>query len=278
MALEASEREKLKKRALKVRRGIVEVTHTCGGSHVGGSMSQTDILTALYFKYLKYDPKNPLLESRDRCILSKGHGGVGHAVVLSEAGFFDRKELDDFNKTGSPFGMHLDWLKVKGVDASTGSLGHGLSIGNGMALGARMSKQPWHTYVVMGDGEMNAGPVWESAMATAHFKLDNLTAYVDRNRLCIDGSTEEIMALEPFVDKWKAFGWNVLEIDGHDFDQICDATDKALAEKGKPTVIVCNTVKGKGVDFMENRAEWHYAGLDEGMRDKALASLEKGAA
>ena len=278
MALDASERAKLKQRALSVRRGIVEVTHTCGGSHVGGSLSQTEILVALYFKYMKYDPKNPLLPDRDRFVLSKGHGGVGHAVVLAEAGFFERKELDDFNKTGSPFGMHLDWLKVKGVDASTGSLGHGLSIGTGMALGARLSGRSWHTYVVLGDGEMNAGPIWESAMATAHFELGNLTTYVDRNRLCIDGPTEEIMALEPLPEKWRAFGWNVLKINGHDFDQICDATDKALAEKERPTVVICDTVKGKGVDFMENKAEWHYAGLDEGMRDKAIASLAKGEA
>ena len=180
MALQAAERDKLKKKAVDIRRVIVEVTYSCGGTHIGGSLSQTDILVALYYKYLKFDPKNPLWEDRDRFVLSKGHGGVGHAAVLADVGFFPREDLDSFNKTGSPFGMHLDWLKVKGVDASTGSLGHGLAIGNGMAYGARLAKKNWHTYVVLGDGELNGGPVWESAMATAHFKLSNLTAFVDR--------------------------------------------------------------------------------------------------
>jgi transketolase len=209
-------------------------------------------------------------------VSSKGHGGVWHAAVLADLGFFPREELDSFNKTGSPFGMHLDCLKVKGVDASTGSLGHGLAIGNGMAYGARLARKDWHTYVVLGDGECNGGPVWESAMATSHFKLSNLTAFVDRNQLSIDGFTEDIMAVEPLKDKWVAFGWNALEIDGHDFDQICEAIDGALGEKNRPTVVIARTVKGKGVDFMENEAGWHYAGLDEAMRDKALQSLQKG--
>ncbi len=154
-------------------------------------------MVALYYKYLKFDPKNPEWEERDRFLLSKGHGGVGHGAVLADVGFFPRAELDDFNKTGSPFGMHLDRLKVKGVDASTGSLGHGLGIANGMAYGARLLGKSWRTYVLLGDGELNGGPTWEAAMAAGHFKLANLTAFVDRNRLCIDGSTEDIMSLEP---------------------------------------------------------------------------------
>jgi transketolase len=276
MALQAAEREKLKNKALGIRQEIVNVTYSCGGTHIGGSLSQTDIMVALYYKYMKLDTENPLWEERDRFILSKGHGGVGHAAILADLGFFPREELDSFNKTGSPFGMHLDWLKVKGVDASTGSLGHGLGIGNGMAYGARLAGKNWHTYVVLGDGELNGGPVWESAMATSHFKLSNLTAFVDRNQLSIDGFTEDIMAVEPIVDKWVAFGWNALDIDGHDFDQICEAIDGALKEKNRPTVVIARTVKGKGVDFMENEAGWHYAGLDEAMRDKALQSLQKG--
>jgi transketolase len=276
MVLQAAEREELKSKALKVREDIVKVTYTCGGTHIGGALSQTDILVALYCKYLTFDPKNPLWEDRDRFILSKGHGGVGHAALLAEMGFFPHEELEDFNKTGSPFGMHLDWLKVKGVDASTGSLGHGLAIGNGMAYGAKLAGKAFHTYVVLGDGELHGGPVWESAMATAHFKLNNLTAIVDRNGLCIDGFTEDIMALEPLRDKWSAFGWNVLEIDGHDFDEICGAVDAALDEKDRPTVIIARTIKGKGIDFMENQAVWHYAGLDEAMRDQALEALQKG--
>jgi transketolase len=276
MALQAAEREKLKSKALDIRQEIVNVTYSCGGTHIGGSLSQTDVMVALYYKYLRFDVENPLWEDRDRFILSKGHGGVGHAAVLADVGFFPREELASFNKTGSPFGMHLDWLKVKGVDASTGSLGHGLAIGNGMAYGARLAGKEWHTYVVLGDGELNGGPVWESAMAASHFKLGNLTAFVDRNKLCIDGFTEDIMALEPLKDKWLAFGWNVLEIDGHDFDQICEAIESALDEKTRPTVVLATTVKGKGVDFMENEAGWHYAGLDEAMRDEALKSLQRG--
>jgi transketolase len=276
MALQAAEREELKRKAREIRQEIVNVTYSCGGTHIGGSLSQTDVMVALYYKYLRFDVENPLWEERDRFILSKGHGGVGHAAVLADVGFFPREELASFNKTGSPFGMHLDCLKVKGVDASTGSLGHGLAIGNGMAYGAKLAGKKWHTYVVLGDGELNGGPVWESAMAAAHFKLSNLTAFVDRNKLCIDGFTEDIMALEPLKDKWLAFGWNVLEIDGHDFDQICQATESALDEKTRPTVVLATTVKGKGVDFMENEPSWHYAGLDEAMRDEALKSLQRG--
>jgi transketolase len=171
--------------------------------------------------------------------------------------------------------MHLDRLKVKGVDASTGSLGHGLGIANGMAFGARLLGKSWRTYVLLGDGELNGGPTWESAMAAGHFKLANLTAIVDRNHLCIDGATEDIMALEPLQGKWESFGWNVRDIDGHDYDQICEAIEAAQQETARPTVIIANTIKGKGVDFMENQASWHYGGLDEAMQEQALAALEK---
>ena len=276
MALTAAELKKLKAKALHMREEIVKVTYTCGGSHVGGALSQTDVLVALYYKFLKLDPKKPLWPSRDRFILSKGHGGIGHAVILGDLGFFDKKELDDFNKTGSPFGMHLDWLKVKGVDASTGSLGHGFSIAIGMAMAARLQNKKWHTYCVLGDGELHGGPIWEAAMSAAHFKVTNMTTFVDRNKLCIDGPTEKIMALEPLRKKWESFGWRVVEIDGHDFKQICDAIEQSHKEKEKPFVIIAHTVKGKGVDFMEDLAGWHYAGLDDEMMDKALKSLRKG--
>jgi transketolase len=275
MVLQASEREQLKRNARKIREEIVEITYTCGGTHIGGALSQTDLIVAVYYKYLKFDPKNPEWEERDRFVLSKGHGGVGHAAVLAHLGFFPRSELDDFNKTGSPFGMHLDRLKVKGVDASTGSLGHGLGIACGMAYGARLLGKSWRTYVVLGDGELHGGPTWEAAMAAGHFKLAKLTAFVDRNHLCIDGFTEDIMALEPLMEKWSAFGWNVLDIDGHDFDQICDAIEAAHKETKCPTVIIARTVKGKGVAFMENTPGWHYGGLDEAMRDKALEALRR---
>lgn len=275
MALKSAERKRLEEIALRIREGIVDTTQACGGSHIGGAFSQTDLLVALYYKYMKIDPKKPQWDQRDRFILSKGHGGVGHAVVLGDLGYFDKKDLKKFNKTGSPFGMHLDCLKVLGVDASTGSLGHGLSIGIGMAMGARSQGKKWHTYVVMGDGELDAGPVWEAAMAAAHFKVTNLACFIDRNGLCIDGPTETIMALEPLTAKWEAFGWRVLEIDGHDFDQICDAIETAQAETEKPIMIIAKTVKGKGVDFMENQAGWHYGGLDDVKAKAAMDSLRR---
>ncbi|MHA1568575.1 MAG: transketolase [Alphaproteobacteria bacterium] len=276
MALSAAERKKLQEKALQIREEIVKITFTCGGSHIGGALSQTDLLVALYYKYMKVDPQKPLWPGRDRFVLSKGHGGVGHAAILGDMGFFPNEELKDFNKTGSPFGMHLDWLKVKGVDASTGSLGHGFSIAIGFALGARLQNKKWHTYCLLGDGELHGGPIWEAAMSAAHFKVTNMTTIVDRNQLCIDGPTEDIMALEPLEEKWRAFGWEVMIIDGHDFDQIDKAIAAAHAEKEKPFVIIADTVKGKGVDYMECGAKWHYAGLDDEMRDKALASLRKG--
>ena len=275
MAPKAAERKRLEEIALRIREGIVHTTYLCGGSHIGGAFSQTDMMVALYYKYMKIDPQKPLWDLRDRFILSKGHGGVGHAVLLGDLGFFDKNDLKKFNKTGSPFGMHLDCLKVPGVDASTGSLGHGLGIGIGMAMAARLLKKKWHTYVLMGDGELNGGPVWEAAQAGSHFKVTNLTAFVDRNRLCIDGDTEDIMALEPLKDKWEAFGWRTVEIDGHDYNQICEAIEQSHAETEKPFMIIADTVKGKGVDFMENEKGWHYGGLDDATRDKALAALRQ---
>ncbi len=276
MTLEPQELQRLKDKAKQIREEIVLVTEKCGGSHLGTALSQTEMLVALYYQIMKYDPKKPEWEERDRFVLSKGHGGVGHAVVLADAGFYSKDLLNDFNKTGSPFGMHLDRLKVAGVDASTGSLGHGLGISVGMAMGARLQGFTWHTYCMVGDGECNEGSIWESAMSAAHHKVTNMTVFVDRNKLMIDGPTEEVMGLEPFVDKWQAFGWNVIEIDGHDFQQIFDAIEASHKETAKPTVIVANTVKGKGVDFMENKASWHYAGLDSEMAQKALESIRRG--
>jgi transketolase len=276
MPMKPAEKRKLEDIALRIRESIIDTTLACGGSHLGGALSQTDILVALYYKYLKIDPKKPDWADRDRFILSKGHGGVGHAAILADLGFVDPKELKKFNKTGSPFGMHLDCLKVRGVDASTGSLGHGLGIGIGMAIGARLTGQKWRTYVVMGDGEQNAGPVWEAAQSAAHYKVTNMTSFIDRNKLCIDGEVEKIMGIEPLADKYAAFGWRTVEIDGHDFEQIGEAIEQSFAEKDKPFMIIANTCKGKGVDFMEDKAQWHYAGLDDETAKKALASLRKG--
>ncbi len=275
MPLEAAERQELKNKARKIREEIVLVTESCGGSHLGTALSQTEVLTLLYFKMMKIDPKNPQMEDRDRFVLSKGHGGVGHAVVLAEAGYFPRADLDDFNKTGSRFGMHLDGNKVEGVDASTGSLGHGLGIAVGMAMGARLKGADWWTYCMIGDGESNEGSIWEAAMSAAHHKVTNMTLFLDRNKLMIDGPTEEVMGLEPLAKKWEAFGWNVIEVDGHDFDQIYDGIEASKKEKEKPTVLICNTIKGKGVDFMEDKVQWHYAGLDSAMTQQALEAIRR---
>jgi transketolase len=273
--LEPKERKRLQDKARELRARIVEVTYSCGGAHIGGSLSQHDLMVALYYKYLKIDPKKPGWADRDRFILSKGHGGLGHAVILGDKGYYDPALLDDFNKTGSPFGMHLDHLKVPGVDVSTGSLGHGLPVGVGIALGARAQGKAFRTYVILGDGECHEGSIWEAAMAAPHYKLTNLTVFVDRNRFCLDGPTEKVMTLEPLDKKFEAFGWHVLTIDGHDFDQIDGAIETAKAATDRPVMVIAQTVKGKGVDFMENKTAWHYGGLDDAMRKKALESVAR---
>jgi len=273
--LDPGEKKRLQDKARELRERIVHVTFVCGGTHIGGALSEQDILTALYYKYLKLDPKRPDWSDRDRFVLSKGHAGVGHAVTLGDKGYFDPKLLDDFNKTGSPFGMHLDRLRVPGVDASTGSMGHGLPIAVGMALGARVQKKDFRTYCIVGDGECDEGSIWEAAMAAGHYKLSSLIAFVDRNRFSLDGPTEKVMSLEPLDKKWEAFNWHVQTIDGHDMDQICTAIDAAHAQTAKPNLIIANTIKGKGVDYMENKTGWHYGGLDTEMRDKALASIRR---
>jgi transketolase len=275
MPLTKEEIKGLEKKAWDIRKLIVETTFTCGGSHLGGSLSQTDVLVTLYWKYMNIDPKNPTWADRDRFILSKGHGGVGWASVLGEKGYFDKDLLKNFNKTGSPFGMHLDALKVKGCDASTGSLGHGLAIAVGLSVGAKMNKKSYRTYCMVGDGELCEGTNWEAAIIATHHKLDNLTLFVDRNRLMIDGPTEDITSLEPIDAKFQAFGWETITIDGHNFTQIGEAIEKAQTIKGKPSVIICNTVKGKGVELFENQAKWHYGGINSDLKAQALACLDK---
>ncbi len=275
MALSEEILSALNEKAWKNRRMAIKTMVWAGGGHAGGALSQVEILVLLYYHYMNVDPQNPDWEDRDRLVLSKGHGGVGYAPILADKGYFDEEQLKIFNHTHSPFGMHLDRLKVPGVDASTGSLGHGLSIAVGLALGARLKKKDWRTYCIMGDGECNEGSIWEAAMAASHYKLSNLTAFVDRNRMCIDGEVEKIMALEPFIDKWKSFGWNTLEVDGHDFNQLDDAIQNAFQNTDKPTVIIANTIKGKGVDYMENVAPWHYGGLDAENEEKALNSIDR---
>ncbi|MEZ4578975.1 MAG: transketolase [Desulfobacterales bacterium] len=225
MAISEQEIKLLEETAKGIRKDIVNVTEWAGGAHIGGALSMVEVLVILYFKYMNVDPHNPDKPDRDRFILSKGHGGVGFAPVLARKGYFDFDLLKTFNRFQSPFGMHLDGSKVKGVDASTGSLGHGLPIALGLSLGARLKKESWKTYCLLGDGECNEGSVWEAAMAAGQFNVTNLITIVDRNHLMIDGTTEEVMGLEPFSDKWEAFGFIVKEVDGHSFKELADAID-----------------------------------------------------
>ncbi len=273
MPLTTQEHNELKAVALDLRREIVDVTGWSGGAHIGGSLSMVDILTLLYWKYMKVDPKNPDMEDRDRFVLSKGHGGVGHAVVLCHRGYFEHVHLEEFNNSDSMCGMHLDSKKVPGCEASTGSMGHGLGQALGMALGARVRNKDWKVYCIVGDGESDEGSIWEAAMAAAHYKTSNLIAFLDRNHMMIDGLTEDVMKLEPFADKWRAFGWNVIEVDGHDMVQLADAIEAAQQHTDGPTMIFATTIKGKGVDFMEADPAWHYGGLSAELVDNAKKSL-----
>ncbi|MCP4130142.1 MAG: transketolase [bacterium] len=275
MPLTDQELKDLKEQCWQSRRDIIDVTEWAGGAHIGGGLSMVDILVILYFKYLNIDPSKPEWEDRDRVVVSKGHGGVGYAPVLSRRGYFDMDMLKDFNKFKSPFGMHLDCLKVKGVDVSTGSLGHGLPMALGLALAARQMKKDWYTYCILGDGECNEGTNWEAAMAASHFKVTNLITFVDRNRMMIDGPTEEVMGLEPFADKWKAFGFIVKEINGHSLEELADAIEFAKQEKSAPVLILANTKKGSGVDYMEDDVKWHYGSIDSELGEKARKSVDK---
>lgn len=277
MPLTAEERKRLEEKAHELRALCLETVNWAGGGHVGGALSAMDIMTVLYHKYMRVDPRNPDWPQRDRFVLSKGHVGVGYAPVLADLGYFDKELLKEYNHTGSPLGMHLDSLKVRGVEASTGSLGHGLSLGLGMALAARVKGEAWRTFVLLGDGECDEGSVWEAAMAAAHYKATNLVAVVDRNECMIDGPTEEVMALEPFADKWRAFGFRVLPADGHDFASLCAALDAAVEPDpaGKPAVVIASTVKGCGIDSIAGDYRWHYGSFDAAKMAEARASLER---
>ena len=275
MVLSKDEKARLEKKAHELRLLSLETVIWAGSGHIGGALSAMDIMTILYHKYLKLDPKRPDWSERDRFICSKGHVGVGYAPVLADLGYFDRELLKDYNHTGSSLGMHLDSTKVPGVEASTGSLGHGLAIGLGLAMGARVKRQSWKTFVLLGDGECDEGAVWESAMAAPFFKATSLIAIVDRNKCMIDGPTEKVMALEPFADKWRAFGWDVLSVNGHDFDALAGAIEKGIAAVDKPVVIIADTVKGEGIDFIEGDYKWHYGSFDADMAAKARMSLER---
>jgi transketolase len=260
--------------ARKVRRHTVRMIYEAGSGHPGGSLSAIDIMVALYFHVMRHDPKKPDWLDRDRFVLSKGHAAPALYSILAEAGYFPVDELWTLRKLGSKLQGHPCMRKTPGVEMSTGSLGHGLPAGNGMALAAKLDRKLYRIYVVCGDGEMDVGEIWEAAMLAAHYKLDNITVYLDRNKLQLDGPTEKIMSLEPLADKWKAFGWHVLEINGHNMKEIIHATNEARSVKGKPTIIICHTIKGKGVSFMEGSLHFHGKAPSPQEYEQAMKELE----
>ncbi len=265
--------EDLKTRARQVRRDIIEMTFAAASGHPGGSLSATEILTALYFSIMRHDPKNPKWVDRDRLILSKGHATPLLYSCLAEAGYFDRSLLKTFRHLGSVLQGHPDRRKLGGAEASTGSLGQGLSIGVGHALARRLDKKDYYTYVVMSDGETNEGQIWEAAAMAAHFKIDHFITFLDYNKFQLDDSTAKICDMEPMADKWKAFRWHTQEIDGHDFNQIFKAVETAKKVKDQPCMIICHTIKGKGVSFMENNNHFHGVAPTKEEMEKALKEL-----
>lgn len=257
---ETMEKEKIKKLedlAVEARRLMVETLICAGCGHPGGAFSSIDVMIALYFDVMKIDPKNPLWDGRDRFILSKGHSSIALYTILHLKGFISMDTLLTFRQDNSLLCGHPDIHKVKSVEMSTGSLGHGLSVGIGLAKAAKMDNKDHRVFVLMGDGETQEGSVWEAAMFAGHHKLDNLVGIVDRNMIQIDGFTEDVVALEPYKAKWEAFGWEVREIDGHDFEEIVSTFRNVPFRSGGPSMVIAKTTKGKGVSFMENNPEWH---------------------
>jgi transketolase len=244
---------------MTVRKDIIKMLGIAGSGHPGGSLSATDILTILYFHFLRHDPKNSKWEGRDRVIFSKGHGCPALYSVLAECGYFDRNLLWTLRQIGSPLQGHPDLRKLPGIEASTGSLGQGLSIAIGCALAAKLNKKDFTSYAIISDGELNEGQIWEAAAFAAFRKLPRLIAILDYNKYQLSGSTKEILDMEPVVDKWKAFGWEVREIDGHDHREIFDALSwaKSATRSGTPAIVIAHTIKGKGVSFMENNNHFH---------------------
>lgn len=269
-----AEKLTLKKHACHIRMGVIEGTHSAGCGHPGGSLSIADVLSYLYFKELNVDPAQPKMANRDRLVLSKGHAAPALYAALAERGFFPVEELKTLRKIGSRLQGHPNMNSVPGVDMSTGSLGQGISTAVGMALAGQVDKKDYRVYAVLGDGELEEGQVWEAAMAAGNYHLDNLCVFVDNNNIQIDGTLEEIMSPYPIDKKFEAFNWHVECCDGHDVTAIAAALENAKAARGKPTVIIARTVKGKGVSFMENNKEWHGNDPDKEQYEKAAAELD----
>lgn len=266
----------LKKAVLDYRKGTLGLCHRKNGIHIGGILSCAEVLVTLFMHTLRLDPEKPDWEERDRFILSKGHSGVGLYYAMGQRGFFPLEDLNEtFKGFESRFGTHPCKTALSSLEISSGSLGHGMNIAVGLALAAKLDGKKHRVFCLVGDAELQEGTNWEAAMAGAQYKLDNLYVIVDRNWFSMDGRTEDIMGLEPLVEKWQAFNWNVIEIDGNDLNQVVNCFDNLPEETGKPCVIICNTVKGKGVSFMENNALYHSASIDQQQYAAAIEELEK---
>lgn len=273
--MEAKKIKEFQKISTNIRKHIIEAVYHAQSGHPGGSLSCADILTVLYFSEMRVDPENPAWEDRDRFVLSKGHCSPALYGALAERGFFPKEKIPSFRQTDSILQGHPSLKHVPGVDMSTGSLGHGISAAMGMAMAGKLDNKDYHVYALLGDGEIQEGQVWEALMASAHYKLDNFTVFLDHNGLQIDGKITDVLSPEPVDEKFRAFGWNVFVVDGHDYEGLIDAINKGKAMKGKPTMIVAETVKGKGVSFMENQAGWHGSAPNKEQRDQAIAELDE---
>jgi transketolase len=273
MAYTDAQVKELEEKAKQIRRLIIQMLVKAGSGHPGGSLSATDLITVLFFTLLKHNPKDPAWPDRDRFHMSKGHCAPLWYAVLAESGYFPKDKLMTLRQLGSILQGHPD-RRTPGIDVASGSLGQGLSVGLGMSLAAKIDKKDYRVYVLLGDGEIQEGNIWEAAMAISHYKCDQLCAILDCNGFQIDGKTKDIMNLEPIVAKWQAFGWHTVEIDGHNIKQILAAYQEAKETKGKPSIIIAHTIKGKGVSFMENVLDFHGRAPTKEEAEKALKELE----
>ncbi|MDD5681330.1 MAG: transketolase [Candidatus Omnitrophica bacterium] len=264
----------LKEKAKEIRKTVLKMLTEAGSGHTGGSLSIVEIVISLYYYKMRYNPKNPGWDMRDKLVLSKGHACPTLYAVLADRGYFPKEELMTLRKLGTRLQGHPQY-GLPGIEASTGSLGQGLSISIGMALAARMDKKDTRVYCIMGDGELNEGQVWEAAVSAHHYKLGNLCGIVDHNKLQIDGCCKDVMDMSPLKDKWASFGWNVIECDGHNIEELMNALDEAEKTKARPTVILAHTIKGKGVSFIENKVEWHGIAPKKEELERALKELDE---
>jgi transketolase len=273
-------KEELREKARMIRREVVRLTDICGSGHYGSAFSIAELLTVLYYQLLNVRLDEPQWPDRDRFLMGKGHAAIGLYPVLADLGFFPKSDLDTYTRLGSPLGDHPDMRKVRGVDFSSGSIGHNLSVSVGMALGLRLRRSPARVVCLMGDGEQAEGQIWEAAMSAAHFGLTNLVGIIDDNKVDTDGVTQEIMRSEPLDEKWRAFGWHVIRLpDGHDLDRVRAALDDALnGGHDRPVLVHADTVAGRGVSFMEETWQWHLGFLGPADRDRAYAEIERGLA